>query len=280
MPLFLELDLLTVLGFLSVGRSLANCISLNLHLPAGSPLAASPCCMPASTQEQGPAWRARRNMAAARPCPSSCPWDVPRGTSGKPDGQLVLTPCRYQQQLSLAVEREQTLGREKVQLGLDWQRRCDSIEQSHCQRSEDLIQGLITAREQVCAPPRHAPPLTPAGGEHHGGRVRALPRSSFKSGNSLTKQSDLQQQKLQPSVPALLPSFAVFSSLATATGQCWMSPPPARAQPRTGRPTWPQQERPGHPATLPPCRSDHKGPLWLPALCCLLPRKGWEVLSP
>nr|XP_036853316.1 coiled-coil domain-containing protein 57 isoform X5 [Manis javanica] len=58
---------------------------------------------------------------------------------------------RYQQQLSLAVEREQTLGREKVQLGLDWQRRCDSIEQSHCQRSEDLIQGLITAREQVAA---------------------------------------------------------------------------------------------------------------------------------
>ncbi|KAK2497951.1 hypothetical protein MC885_010961 [Smutsia gigantea] len=55
------------------------------------------------------------------------------------------------QQLSLAVEREQTLEREKVQLGLDWQRRCDSIEQSHCQQSEDLIQGLITAKEQVAA---------------------------------------------------------------------------------------------------------------------------------
>lgn len=58
---------------------------------------------------------------------------------------------RYQRQLSLAVEREQGLERDKVQLGLDWQRRCDSIERDHYRKSEELVQGLATAREQVAA---------------------------------------------------------------------------------------------------------------------------------
>lgn len=56
---------------------------------------------------------------------------------------------RYKQQLSLAVEREQSLEREQVQLGLDWQRRCDDVERDQIQRSETLIQGLTKAREQV-----------------------------------------------------------------------------------------------------------------------------------
>lgn len=56
---------------------------------------------------------------------------------------------RYQRQLSLAVEREQGLERDKVQLGLDWQRRCDSVERDHHRESEELIQGLAAAREQV-----------------------------------------------------------------------------------------------------------------------------------
>lgn len=59
---------------------------------------------------------------------------------------------RYQRQLSLAVEREQSLERDKVQLDLDWQRRCESAERDQYRRSEELIQGLSTAREQVCAP--------------------------------------------------------------------------------------------------------------------------------
>lgn len=63
---------------------------------------------------------------------------------------MVVTP-RYQQQLSLAAEREQSLEREKVQLGLDWQHRCASIERDHYRKSEELIQGLTVAREQVCA---------------------------------------------------------------------------------------------------------------------------------
>lgn len=58
---------------------------------------------------------------------------------------------RYKQQLSLAVEREQSLEREQVQLGLDWQRRCDDIERNQIQRSETLIQGLTKARDQVAA---------------------------------------------------------------------------------------------------------------------------------
>lgn len=58
---------------------------------------------------------------------------------------------RYKQQLSLAVEREQSLEREQVQLGLNWQRRCDDIERDQIQRSETLIQGLTKARDQVAA---------------------------------------------------------------------------------------------------------------------------------
>ncbi|XP_071459285.1 coiled-coil domain-containing protein 57 isoform X4 [Marmota flaviventris] len=59
--------------------------------------------------------------------------------------------ARYKQELSLAVERERNLGRDQVQLNLDWQRRCDSIEREQIQRSEALTQGLLEARDQVTA---------------------------------------------------------------------------------------------------------------------------------
>ncbi|EPQ18584.1 Coiled-coil domain-containing protein 57 [Myotis brandtii] len=58
---------------------------------------------------------------------------------------------RYQRELSLAVEREQSLERDKVQLGLDWQRRCEGLERDHYQQSEGLVQGLASARAQVAA---------------------------------------------------------------------------------------------------------------------------------
>uniref|UniRef100_A0A8C6FYT8 Coiled-coil domain containing 57 n=1 Tax=Moschus moschiferus TaxID=68415 RepID=A0A8C6FYT8_MOSMO len=58
---------------------------------------------------------------------------------------------RYKQQLSLAVEREQSLERDKVQLELDWQRRCEGVEREQYQQAEDLIQGLTTARDEVVA---------------------------------------------------------------------------------------------------------------------------------
>ncbi|KFO35731.1 Coiled-coil domain-containing protein 57 [Fukomys damarensis] len=58
---------------------------------------------------------------------------------------------RYKQQLSQAVERERSLERDQVQLGLDWQRRCDDIERDQIQKSEALIRGLTEARDQVAA---------------------------------------------------------------------------------------------------------------------------------
>ncbi|XP_062976273.1 coiled-coil domain-containing protein 57 [Elgaria multicarinata webbii] len=58
---------------------------------------------------------------------------------------------RYKQQLSLAAEREAILERAKVQIELDWQRRCENAERNQYQKSEALIQSLSTAREQVTA---------------------------------------------------------------------------------------------------------------------------------
>ncbi|XP_032128369.1 coiled-coil domain-containing protein 57-like, partial [Sapajus apella] len=57
----------------------------------------------------------------------------------------------YKQELSLAVGRERSLERAQVQLGLDWQRRCDDVERHHIQKSEALIQGLTAAKSQVAA---------------------------------------------------------------------------------------------------------------------------------
>ncbi|XP_029784212.1 coiled-coil domain-containing protein 57 isoform X2 [Suricata suricatta] len=58
---------------------------------------------------------------------------------------------RYKQQLLAAVEREQCLQRDKVQLDLDWRRRCDSVERDRYRASEDLLQALTAARDQVAA---------------------------------------------------------------------------------------------------------------------------------
>ncbi|XP_051851257.1 coiled-coil domain-containing protein 57 isoform X2 [Antechinus flavipes] len=58
---------------------------------------------------------------------------------------------RYKQELSLAMEREQILERDKVQVELDWQCRCENAERNQYEKSEDLIQGLTTARNQVAA---------------------------------------------------------------------------------------------------------------------------------
>ncbi|XP_077022387.1 coiled-coil domain-containing protein 57 isoform X3 [Tamandua tetradactyla] len=58
---------------------------------------------------------------------------------------------RYKKQLSQAIEREQSLGREKVQLELDWQRRWNDVERSQYHKSETLIQGLTAAKDQMAA---------------------------------------------------------------------------------------------------------------------------------
>nr|XP_060620814.1 coiled-coil domain-containing protein 57 isoform X2 [Anolis sagrei ordinatus] len=58
---------------------------------------------------------------------------------------------RYKQQLSIAAEREESLERAKVQIELDWQRRCETVERNQYQKSEALIQSLSTARDQIAA---------------------------------------------------------------------------------------------------------------------------------
>lgn len=114
---------------------------------------------------------------------SACrPWPVtdrgqpplPKAGPGRPGGDRAAVPpafhvggprCpRYRRQLALAVEREQSLEREKVQLGLDWQRRCDHVERDRYQQSEELVRGLATAKEQVSAPlaSRRGPGIAPA----------------------------------------------------------------------------------------------------------------------
>uniref|UniRef100_UPI00398E9EE7 coiled-coil domain-containing protein 57 isoform X1 n=2 Tax=Pristiophorus japonicus TaxID=55135 RepID=UPI00398E9EE7 len=58
---------------------------------------------------------------------------------------------KYKQQLVRAVERERGLEQMKVQGELDWQRRCEELERSQYLKSEDLIQSLSQARDQVTA---------------------------------------------------------------------------------------------------------------------------------
>ncbi|XP_061471958.1 coiled-coil domain-containing protein 57 isoform X7 [Rhineura floridana] len=58
---------------------------------------------------------------------------------------------RYKHQLSLAAEREEILERAKVQIELDWQRRCENAERNQYQKSEALIQSLSKAKDQVTA---------------------------------------------------------------------------------------------------------------------------------
>nr|XP_016846875.1 PREDICTED: coiled-coil domain-containing protein 57 isoform X2 [Anolis carolinensis] len=58
---------------------------------------------------------------------------------------------RYKQQLSIAAEREESLERAKIQIELDWQRRCETVERNQYQKSEALIQSLSTTRDQIAA---------------------------------------------------------------------------------------------------------------------------------
>uniref|UniRef100_A0AAY5EUN3 Coiled-coil domain containing 57 n=1 Tax=Electrophorus electricus TaxID=8005 RepID=A0AAY5EUN3_ELEEL len=58
---------------------------------------------------------------------------------------------RYKQQLTAGVQREQALEQKCVQLELDWERRCEEARAEHYLKSEELIQGLTQARDQVRA---------------------------------------------------------------------------------------------------------------------------------
>ncbi|XP_018417268.1 PREDICTED: coiled-coil domain-containing protein 57 [Nanorana parkeri] len=56
---------------------------------------------------------------------------------------------RYQQQLSGSVERERLFEQARVQVELDWQKRCEGIEKTQYQKSEELIEGLSKAKDQM-----------------------------------------------------------------------------------------------------------------------------------
>ncbi|XP_048411321.2 coiled-coil domain-containing protein 57 isoform X3 [Stegostoma tigrinum] len=58
---------------------------------------------------------------------------------------------KYKQQLVRAAEREQDLERLKVQAELDWQHRCEEIERTQYAKSEQFLQSLSQARDQVSA---------------------------------------------------------------------------------------------------------------------------------
>ncbi|XP_052426079.1 coiled-coil domain-containing protein 57 [Carassius gibelio] len=58
---------------------------------------------------------------------------------------------RYKQQVSSGLQREQALEQKRVQLELDWERRCEEVRSEHYLRSEELIQSLTQARDQITA---------------------------------------------------------------------------------------------------------------------------------
>lgn len=58
---------------------------------------------------------------------------------------------RYKQQVSSGLQREQALEQKRVQLELDWERRCEEVRSEHYLRSEELIQSLTQARDQINA---------------------------------------------------------------------------------------------------------------------------------
>ncbi|MCJ8738655.1 hypothetical protein PDJAM_G00038280 [Pangasius djambal] len=58
---------------------------------------------------------------------------------------------RYKQQLASAIQREQALEQKRVQLELDWERRCEEVRAEHYLKSEELIHGLTQSREKINA---------------------------------------------------------------------------------------------------------------------------------
>ncbi|XP_033742493.1 coiled-coil domain-containing protein 57-like isoform X2 [Pecten maximus] len=58
---------------------------------------------------------------------------------------------RYKKELSLAVERENSLERSKVQLELDWQRRLEDLERQQYEKSEDFVKKLTRGRDDALA---------------------------------------------------------------------------------------------------------------------------------
>ncbi|CAL8303721.1 unnamed protein product [Lota lota] len=58
---------------------------------------------------------------------------------------------KFQQQLSAGLQREEALEQRRIQVELDWQRRCEETKTQHYLTSQGLIQGLTQARDQAQA---------------------------------------------------------------------------------------------------------------------------------
>ncbi|OCT62676.1 coiled-coil domain-containing protein 57 [Xenopus laevis] len=58
---------------------------------------------------------------------------------------------KYQQQLARSVEIEHKLEEARIQAELDWQKRCELVEKTQYQHSEELIESLIKAKDKVAA---------------------------------------------------------------------------------------------------------------------------------
>ncbi|XP_075702171.1 coiled-coil domain-containing protein 57 isoform X2 [Rhinoderma darwinii] len=61
---------------------------------------------------------------------------------------------RYQQQLACSLDRERILEQARVQVELDWQKRCEQAEKAQYQKSEELIENLSKAKELLEAETR------------------------------------------------------------------------------------------------------------------------------
>lgn len=56
---------------------------------------------------------------------------------------------RYKQQLSAGLKRERAIEQMRVQVELEWQRRCEDVKAEHYLANEQLIQDLTQAKDQV-----------------------------------------------------------------------------------------------------------------------------------
>ncbi|KAM7371281.1 hypothetical protein PAMP_010766 [Pampus punctatissimus] len=59
---------------------------------------------------------------------------------------------RYKQQLSTSLKKERDLEQSRVQVELEWQRRCEELKSAHYLTNEQLMQDLMQARDQDLTP--------------------------------------------------------------------------------------------------------------------------------
>lgn len=74
--------------------------------------------------------------------------------------QMHVCVASYKRQLSAGWKREKALEQMRVQVELEWQRRCEDMKAEHYLAHEQLIQDLTQARDQVSLSYITQPPRT------------------------------------------------------------------------------------------------------------------------